>query len=174
MRQATAAPELSRPVPADSIGAQRQTRRIEAGRDEREGLARRFALLALDRLEAEIELYRGGDDVIRLHGRMIADAVQSCVVSLAPVPAHLDVAFDATYSAEATGAAEAEVDPLGEDPPEPIAEGVIDLGEAVAQQLAVALDPYPRAPGTAASAAAGAETERPSPFAALASMKKPS
>ena len=53
---------------------------------------------------------------------------------------------------------------------EPIAAGEIDLGEAVAQQLAVSLDPYPRAPG--ATLASTGEAEAQSPFAALAALKK--
>jgi len=39
------------------------------------------------------------------------------------------------------------VDPEAEEPPEPVGPAGLDLGEAVAQQLAVALDPYLRAPG---------------------------
>jgi hypothetical protein len=56
-------------------------------------------------------------------------------------------------------------------------DGEIDLGEAVAQQLAVALDPYPRAPGAAwpqadtGDADIAAEPVR-RPFAALDALKK--
>ena len=48
----------------------------------------------------------------------------------------------------------------------------IDVGEAVAEQLALALDPYPRAPG--ASFAEGGESEQPedSPFKVLAGLVK--
>ena len=77
--------------------------------------------------------------------------MQSCVVTLEPVPAHLEVDLDMSYSAAAVGPAVAELDPLGHatrraSPPE------IDLGEAVARQLAIALDPYPRAPGASLEA----------------------
>jgi hypothetical protein len=52
---------------------------------------------------------------------------------------------------------------------EPLPSDILDIGEAVAQQLSLALDPYPRAPG----AIAGAPAERPvSPFAALARWKE--
>jgi hypothetical protein len=53
-------------------------------------------------------------------------------------------------------AREVVVDPEAEEPPEPLGPGGLDLGEAVAQQLAVALDPYPRAPGAALGPAPGA------------------
>jgi hypothetical protein len=40
------------------------------------------------------------------------------------------------------------IDP-DEELEEPLPEGPLDLGELVAQEFAVALDPYPRAPGAA-------------------------
>ena len=163
-------PEFSRPLAAESVGTQPVERRIEAGPDERAALAGRFGLLALDRLEAILTLWRDKGDVIRLEGHFLADVVQSCVVSLAPVPAHLEADFETSYSASAVMDAEEDLDPLGEDGPEPIAAGEIDLGEAVAQQLAVTLDPYPRAPG--ATLASTGEAEAQSPFAALAALKK--
>ncbi len=166
-------PEFSRPLAADSIGVDGQQRRIEADEGEREALARRFDLLALDRLEASLELRRVKGDLVRMKGHLLADVVQSCVVTLAPVPARLEVEFETSYSATAQ-APEADIDPLGEDAPEAIERGEIDLGEAVAQQLAVALEPYPRAPGATLdpdSAAAG-DAGRRSPFVDLARLKR--
>ena len=61
------------------------------------------------------------------------------------------------------------------EPVEPLDDGMIDIGEAVAQQLSLALDPFPRAPG----AVLDEETDlsdgspRESPFAALAKLHKP-
>jgi uncharacterized metal-binding protein YceD (DUF177 family) len=172
---ASTIPEFSRPLSADSIGSQPVRRQIEADRIERERLARRFDLLSLDRLEASLDLARHKGDVIRMKGHLTADAVQSCVVSLAPVPAHLEVDFETSYSASATEPTEAELDPLGEDSPEPIPGGEIDLGEAVAQQFAISLDPYPRAPGARLESTAADESARAAgkgPFAALAALRK--
>ena len=114
--------------------------------------------------------------MIRLQGHLTADVVQSCVVTLGPVPAHLEVDFEMSFSASAVEPAVADLDPLAEEGPEPIPEGVIDLGEAVAQQLAIALDPYPRAPGASLEALEEAkqllEQGTRNPFAELASLKK--
>ena len=114
--------------------------------------------------------------MIRLQGRLTADVVQSCVVTLGPVPAHLDVDFEMGFSASAVEPAVADLDPLAEEGPEPIPKGVIDLGEAVAQQLAIALDPYPRAPGASLEALDEAEQlleqRTRNPFAELSSLKK--
>ena len=170
-----AVPEFSRPLAADSVGAQPQPRRIEADRAERERLATRFELLSLDRLAAELALSRHRGDVIRLRGHLVADVVQSCVVTLAPVPAHIEVDFETSYSASAVEPAEADLDPLAEDAPEPIPEGSIDLGEAVAQQLAISLDPYPRAPGAsleASESARAGDAAPKGPFAGLESLRK--
>jgi len=65
-----------------------------------------------------------------------------------------------------------------EDPPEEIVNGRIDLGEAVAQQLAIALDPYPRSAAARVSAEdgardAGAEPASTRPFAALGGWRRP-
>jgi uncharacterized metal-binding protein YceD (DUF177 family) len=169
--------EFSRPVAADTIGPQRQIHEISANAEERRRLAERFELLSLDRLDARLELRRHAGDVIRLTGHFSADLVQSCVVSLVPVPAHLEGDFEASYSAAAREAREVELDPLAEDAPEPLVGGAVDLGEAVAQQLAISLDPYPRAPdatlpASASNAAEEGESGKRRPFAALAAIKR--
>jgi uncharacterized metal-binding protein YceD (DUF177 family) len=116
-----------------------------------------------------------------VHGRFEADLVQACVVTLEPVPAQLAAAFTVSFGVapEASGAdegGEVVVSVEGEDPPEAIVEGRIDLGEVVAQQLAVAIDPYPRSPAAAAAGSAEPEGEagrKPSPFAGLAAWRRP-
>jgi uncharacterized metal-binding protein YceD (DUF177 family) len=69
-------------------------------------------------------------------------------VSLEPVEVELDVAVMAMFSDKSTDISAVKIDMEMEDPPEAIENNSIDLGELVAQQLAVSLDPYPRAPGT--------------------------
>ena len=61
------------------------------------------------------------------------------------------------------------------DLPEPLPEGALDLGETVAQQLSLGLDPYPRAPGSELDSRWRGETGPPQgPFAGLAALKKAS
>jgi uncharacterized metal-binding protein YceD (DUF177 family) len=174
------APEFSRPVAADTISSNPQHREIAAEPGERDALARRFGLLSLDKLTAVLDLQRQAGEVIHVTGHLSANAVQRCVISLVPVPAHLDADFEVRYGGAAAEADEGDIDPLGIDAPEPLIEGRIDLGEAVAQQLAIALDPYPRAPGAALdpegfsvdpSEGAGQGGGK-QPFAALAALKK--
>jgi uncharacterized metal-binding protein YceD (DUF177 family) len=169
-------PEFSRVLSADSIGSLAQRREIVAEVSERAALARRFGLISLERLTATLELRRHMNDVVGLTGHLVGDVVQSCVVSLAPVAAHIETDFEASYSAREDPLSQLDFDPLDRDGPEPLIDGQVDLGEAVAQQLAVALDPYPRAAGAVLQpvqpAASGEQSGKNRPFDALVTLKK--
>lgn len=145
----TTSPEFSRPIAVDRIGRDGKTFSIEADASERAGLARRFDLVSLDRLTAEIKLKRIDDGTYRLIAKVEAVVVQSCVVSLEPVATHIQDRQTHLF-AEAGD----EDDNADEDAPEPILDGHIDIGEAVAQQLALALPAYPRAATAALEAVA--------------------
>lgn len=137
--------EFSRPIPVEQIGVQETVRQVVANASERARLAERFGLIALDRLQATMQLQRIPGGLIRLRGHLEADVMQSCVVTLEPVPAQLSENFTLNFvPGRADRGGEIVISVDEEDPPEPIAEGHIDLGETVAQQLAVSLDPYPR------------------------------
>jgi uncharacterized metal-binding protein YceD (DUF177 family) len=142
-------PEFSRPIPIDQIGGRETVREIEATPAECAALAERLDLIALDGLAATLRLRRLPGGLIRVSGRFAAEVVQSCVVTLVPVPAHCAATFSMRFGEIAMPETlrEIEVEAEGEDEPEPVEGGEIDLGEAVVQQLAVSLEPYPRAPG---------------------------
>ena len=172
--------EFSRPVPLERLGRNAIVEEISATATERAALARRFGLLGLDRFAAMLRIGAAdGGGLIRVDGHLSADATQACVVTLVPVASRVEEDFCLLYSLEAgpsvVEAGEVVVEPEGEGPPEPLGGAGIDLGEIVAQQLALALDPYPRAPG-AASAEPGEEGTGPEPaaegtFAVLRSLK---
>jgi len=173
--QGSPAAEFSRQISAEQIGVQETTREIAANAAERAKLAERFGLLGLDRLSAVLQLTRGRGGAVRVRGRFVADVVQACVVTLEPVPAHLEQDFTATFAPRGAAEAGEVLIALEEDePPEEIVDGRIDLGEAVVQQFAVALDPYPRSPSAAeatGSDGGGEEQGRKGPFAALESWQ---
>ena len=167
-------PEFSRTVRTDTLGPTPRTLRIEAGPQERAALARRFALAGLPRLQAEVHLHRADHDIV-MEGRLDAQLVQSCVVTDVDVPAAVAESFTIRFRPEAAdGGAEEEVE-LGEDELDVMFyDGVmIDVGEAVAQTLALNLDPYPRAPDAADTLReAGVLDEGAAgPFGALAALK---
>ncbi len=165
------AAEFSRTVRADTIGAEPKRLHVAAEEAERAALAKRFALVSLDRLEADVEVSRGADIVAR--GRVRATAAQSCVATGEPVTAVIDEDFTVYFRPPPAGGEE-EVE-LGEDEMDVIftEAGQVDVGEAVAQTLALHLDPYPRAPGAdAALKTAGVKDESEAgPFGALAELK---
>jgi uncharacterized metal-binding protein YceD (DUF177 family) len=146
------AAEFSRLVPVDRLEQGEVIAEISAREGERRALAARFELVALEGLRAEVSLKRiESGPIVAVEGRLFAEVVQTCVVSLEPVANRVEEAFALLY------APEGRIRPQrrrreegGEDRgewPEPIEQGAIDIGEAVAQQLSLALDPYPRKPG---------------------------
>jgi uncharacterized metal-binding protein YceD (DUF177 family) len=138
--------ELSRPVDLDRIGEKEVAFDVVASPAEREALAHRFGLMSLQRLEARVTLRRTRNrKAIRLAGRLLADVTQSCVVSLEPVPDHIEQEFGLLYG-DIAASSDVSV-AIDDDDLEPMPDGALDIGEAVAQELALALDPYPRAPG---------------------------
>ncbi len=168
------APEFSRPVRIDTIGERPRALAIEAEAVERINLARRFGLLAIDRLAAELSFSREGDEVA-LAGRLSAKVVQACAATGEPLTAELDLPFALTFRPQPeTETPEEEIE-LGEEELDVVFydRGSIDAGEAVAETLLLNLDPYPRAPGAEeALRAAGVKSEEEAgPFGALAGLK---
>jgi uncharacterized metal-binding protein YceD (DUF177 family) len=170
------APEFSRPVEIGEIGPEGVTREIAADAQEREALARRFGLVSLDLLEGRATVTPVSRKLFRLEATFRAELVQTCVVTLDPFPVRIEDSFAALFGEGGPGLA-ALLSAEEEDEPEPIEGGAIDIGETVAQHLALALDPYPRKPGAtlpseyAAEAASEAEPGRVKPFAGLDLLK---
>jgi uncharacterized metal-binding protein YceD (DUF177 family) len=137
--------------------------------------AKRLGLANIERLEAHVSLSRTGE-VIRASGRLLASLEQSCVVTSELVPAHIDEPFELIFIPEPAAAGPDEEIELAESDCDVVFydSGVIDLGTAIADTLALSLDPYPRSAGAdAALKEAGVMTEaEASPFAALAQLKK--
>lgn len=165
-------PELSRPIDRRHLTA--RPVRLEATAEERAALAQRFALVAVHRLEAEVELARDGE-AVNARGRLKAAIVQSCAVSGDDLPVTIDEPLALRFVPEQAvdeDEAELEASELDEIP---FVGDVFDLGEAVAQSLSLAIDPYATGPNAEqARKDAGLGDEAASgPFAALAALKKP-
>jgi len=100
---------------------------------------------------------------------------QNCVVTNDPVPAHIDEPFDIVFMPEPDAGGSDEEIELGENDCDIVFHdgAAIDLGTAIADTLALSLDPYPRsASADAALKEAGVlSEEQASPFAALAALK---
>lgn len=164
-------PELShlvdpRFLPAEPI-------RLQATAEQRRALSNRFALISVDRLAVQLVLAPDGDAVVAT-GQLTADIVQSCAVSGEDLPVHIAEPLSLRFVRQPeTAAEEIELDERNCD--EIFYEGSsFDLGEAVAQSLGLAIDPYAVGPdadrirkekGLSGEAAGG-------PFAALDALRK--
>ncbi|MGE3771177.1 MAG: DUF177 domain-containing protein [Bdellovibrionales bacterium] len=173
----TAKHEFSRPLNADRVNVgQPRTENISANEAERAALAERFGLLALDKLTATLNITRLPDSpaIVLVEGRLHAMLTQACVVTLEPLPVHVNEEFSTELaSPEYIEKYLAEHGEEDLDAPEAIEHGHIDLGEIVAQYLALALDPYPRKEGLPEpTEEAPLDEARQNPFAVLASLKK--
>ena len=148
---------------------------IVADEEERQLVSGRLGLLSLDRLEAHAVLTREGQRV-GAKGRLKAALCQACVATGDLVPAHIDEPFVLLFVPAPTGGGQDEEVELGEGDLDTIFHdgSAIDLGGAIADTLALSLDPYPRSAGAdAALREAGVLTEEEaSPFAALAALKE--
>lgn len=171
-------PEFSRTV--DLRALPREPVELVADAAERAALARRFAIVAITALKATVSL-EDGERGVDATGLIEAALVQSCAVSGDDFPVrvraqyHLRFVPEADYEAAMQVAGD-EVE-LAADDLDTIAYtgSTLDLGEAIAQTLALEIDPYAEGPGAdAARAQYGLSTPEDSgPFAALKALKKP-
>jgi len=162
------ASEFSRLVPLARLGSEPFSQEIIATAPERDALARRFDLVSLDHLSAEVELRRDGGDTVLLRAEFAAEFAQSCVVTLDAVGGAIRERFELRYGppdAEPSETASAG----GDDPAfEPFEGEAIDIGEAVAQEFSLALPLFPRAPDAIVDGDAAAASTPPNPFDVLA------
>lgn len=170
---AVPAPEFSRIERIDTIGAGARSIAITATESECTALAVRFGLLAVDRLEASFALQRDAAG-ITARGHVQATVIQACSVTDDPLPVTVseEVALRFVTEQEAAAEEEVELDTDALDTMSYDGNGV-DLGEAAAETMALALDPFPRGPNAAAAlrAAGVISEEEAKPAGALAGLK---
>lgn len=179
------APEFHIVIQLSDVPPQGREIAFEADEEQRRGLAARFDLIELRSFKGTGTLRPWRRIGYALEGRFEADVVQACVVSLEPVEARLTERFKvhflpAEYLEADAGAPGSEreivIDPESDEPPEAMSGNHIDVGEVLAEQLALSLDPYPRKQGAVFEEVVSDEGEveevRPNPFAVLEKLKK--
>ncbi len=148
---------------------------LEPSKAEMAALAVRFGLGAVHRLKAEVTLAADGT-MVTANGRLLADVLQNCAVSGEEFPVHIDETLAFRFVPETNMPTQEDVELQAEDCDEIFYGGEsFDLGEAVAQGLGLAIDPFARGPNaeTARQQAGILDEDTPSgPFAALAALKK--
>jgi uncharacterized metal-binding protein YceD (DUF177 family) len=181
MTEADTKPEFSVGVKLDSINDEPREYRLKADTDEKSALARRFGLISIDAFEAHLTLtWLKARRLLSVKGQISASVTQACVVTLEPVAATVaeDVEIVFARNPGDTG------DLFDPDEVEPLEGETLDIGELAAEELALALDPYPRHPDVDPSALelgpgvslvsedeASKAPKRENPFGILAQLK---
>jgi uncharacterized metal-binding protein YceD (DUF177 family) len=160
--------EFSRVLPVDRVPAGGSIEKIEADAEECLAMARRLGVERFHHLAAELRAspWRGGG--LKLAGSLTADLEQVSVVSLEPFRHSVNYPVERYFLPPG-------VDAGDEDDADPIISGEVDMGEVVAETLALELDPYPRKPGEEFGQHVESEEQpaaKQSPFAALSKLKR--
>lgn len=181
--------EFSRPLKIDHIDRKGNRESISANTDECAALARRFDIASVENLTAELSIKPMADKLTyEVTGTLTAIVTQNSIISGTPVTKDVTNDIEAWFinNEKITSFSAAkkrlededmEREVLNErDDPDPIENGIIDLGEVAAQFLGLALDDYPRTENESDGAGdyieATSEDTKPNPFAVLAKLKK--
>lgn len=128
---------------------------ITADEAQRAALAEAHNLLQVDHFWAELVVKSWKSDGIRVDGVVRAGIAQACVVTLDPIETQVEEEISATFVPEGSRLArndleggEFVLDAEGPDVPEPFSGDRIDVGALAEEFFALAIDPYPRKPGT--------------------------
>jgi hypothetical protein len=153
-------------------------RDIEADRAAREAMAEVAGLREILSARASLDVTpeRGGR--VHVTGHVRARIGQTCVVTLDPIENEIDEPIDLIFAPPeqipdlsdlVDEAAESETEIP--DPPEPIINGVIDLGRLATDALFLAVDPYPRRPDAVFDPPVETADPMDHPFAALKALR---
>ena len=153
-------------------------REIEADRAARDAMAAVAGLREILSASASLDLTLEKAGRVHVAGRVRARVGQTCVVSLDPIENDIDEAIDLIFAppeqirelAELVDEA-AESDTEIPDPPEPIVNGVIDLGRLATDALFLGIDPYPRRPDAVFEPMIESPDPEDHPFAALKALQ---
>ncbi len=174
--------DLSLNLVAAEIDREVKSYELTATPDQLEDIRKRFDLVALNSMSASVAVNsKANDEGILLEGHVRADLVQRCIASLADVPEIVDAPFTLLLvDPETANRMDADESFLDTDQPEYDAlEGdIVEVGEIVAQTVAISMNPYPRAEGAELTGLQNKdisfnepELEKKNPFAALGKLK---
>lgn len=147
-------PCFHRTIAISTVGPNGEAFAIEATPAERVSIAHWLGILAVNSVRADgvIAVQSGGSQAT-LDGRMRAEIVQACVVTLEPVTTFIDAPLHRSFSA----ALDSEWRQYGNDRKEifldleeggeidPLSSAGVDVGMVIAEQLSLEMDPFPRA-----------------------------
>jgi uncharacterized metal-binding protein YceD (DUF177 family) len=152
---------------------------IDVTKSECKKLAEAFESIVFRSLRVSLRLVSLDAGVtIRLSGLLEAELVQTCVVSLEPVTSRIEATLERIYSAQEKpdDGRDITIELDSDEPFEPFSGGSINVGQAILEQLALEIDPFPRAPGIKFSGllggCSGGNEEPSGQFGALSKLKR--
>jgi uncharacterized metal-binding protein YceD (DUF177 family) len=154
-------------------------RDLEASQASRAAMADVAGLREILSANASFDLKLRSGGRVHVTGDVHARIGQTCVVTLDPIENEIDERVDLMFAPEeqiptlavlVDEAAQSEDEEVP-DPPEPIVNGVIDLGRLATDVLFLAIDPYPRRPDAVFEAPRQAVDPADHPFAALKALQ---
>jgi hypothetical protein len=153
-------------------------RDIEADAAARAALADDAGLREIVSASASLDVTPGSGGRFHVSGRVRARVGQTCVVTLDPIENDIDESIDLIFAPPEQIPEMADlVDEVAEndeeipDPPEPIQNGIIDLGRVATDALFLGIDPYPRRSDAVFEPPVVADDPEDHPFAALKALK---
>ncbi len=170
--------DISNAFDLSSVGEDGVEATIVASDSYQSELPGRLGVLAITSLSGAIAVRPWRKGGYRVSGTIVAEITQSCIVTLEPITERHEEPFDRTFLPAKEveryqSDDEVEIDPQADDPPETLEGTSLNLGDLIAEHLALGLNPYPRKPDAAADLPSEeGENERVSPFAALKNLKE--
>src|SRR5260221_4486063 len=125
--------------------------RLAADPAQRAAIAKWAGILGVEKWDARAEIKKLATNRYGLNFHLAADVIQSCVVSLEPVPGHLERDFSrelvfvgASRHRPVQAESETVLDIAEEEGPEEIESLHVDLAAPVLEEFTLALYAYPR------------------------------
>jgi uncharacterized metal-binding protein YceD (DUF177 family) len=153
-------------------------RAFEANETVREAIAKIAGLREILSASASFDMRLKTAGRVHVTGQVKARIGQICVVTLDPIENEIDEQIDLMFApteqiphlsdlVDDATEGDAEVS----DPPEPIVDGMIDLGRLATDALLLAIDPYPRRPDAVFESTPEVVDPSDHPFAALKALQ---
>jgi uncharacterized metal-binding protein YceD (DUF177 family) len=151
-------------------------REIEADAPTRAAMMETAGLRDIASVRAAFDLSHRSGGRVHVAGRVLAKVGQTCVVTLEPIESEIDEEVDLIFAPIDEIASQIDVDDDDSEsavaePPEPIENGMIDLGRLATDVLYLAIDPYPRKQGAVFEPQFATVDPEDHPFAALKALQ---
>ena len=171
---------FSRPVNVRTLPKKGRRESFEANATEASAIAELYDLHAVETFTCRAEIAPWKGRGVRVRGRVDATTVQPCAITTDPLRRSISETFEALYVPEGSRLArpdalvdgELVLSAEGDDPPETFTGDSLDLAEIWLEHFALGLDPFARIEGATLDAEPLDAEENPSPFAALAALKR--